>query len=121
SPAAAAAALRPWGAPGPAFPVRLFRPAAADMPGPPTEGGYDPSPTPPPPTRRIVRPSVPRRGLSPATPVVLEPTPPPAGRPKVDEAGGTTVRLHPAVPPPPVSPPAGWWAAATRWLARWRR
>jgi len=97
TPAAAAAALAPWADAGPHFPARLFHAAAGDdRPGPATAIGADPSPTPPPPTRRIVRPAAPR------------PVCPPAPPPVADEAGATTLR---------VAPRPGWWV---RWLGRGR-
>lgn len=105
TPAAAAAALAPWADVGPNFPARLFRATAgADPPGPPTEGGADPSVTPPPPTRRIVRPTPPRPVLPPAD------APPPVA----DEGGSSTLRLAPQSLP-------GWWVNAARWLGKWRR
>jgi serine/threonine protein kinase len=97
---AAAEALRPWAELGPHFPSRLFHPSpGGDRQGSPTEHGLDPSPTPPPPTRRIIRPL-------PLLPVVA--SEPSAPTPPSDAAGGPTVRLF---PPAPAVEARGWWAA----------
>ncbi|QDU19266.1 serine/threonine-protein kinase [Urbifossiella limnaea] len=100
TPAAAAAALAPWADPGPRFPARLFRPppTAGDGAGPPTESGAEPSITPPPPTRRIVRP----RPLAETTPA-----------PAVDETGDSTLEVR-----VPRQADPSWWA---RWLETWPR
>jgi serine/threonine-protein kinase len=121
TPGEAAAALALWADPGPDFPGRLFlpgQPAGGEPTGEPTISGGDPSPTPLPPTRRILRSQTERRpptaGVSDNTPPPALPTPvvaetasptrfPPTPDPAVgiDESGSPTVVLRsgPARPP----------------------
>ncbi|HEY3789780.1 MAG TPA: serine/threonine-protein kinase, partial [Urbifossiella sp.] len=67
TPQDSARALKPWAARGPEFPERFFRPwrSPTDAPGPPTSSGNDPSPTPLPPTRVILRAQTERRIMPP--------------------------------------------------------
>ena len=118
TPREAAEALRPFVAATAEFPLRLFKPwrSAADVPGQPTSTGDDPSPTPLPPTRRILRSSTERRTAPPESmpdttpipaaklkiaPVHPEPLPDFLQETNLHETGSPTVTITAPVPPKP--------------------
>ncbi|MFO0804240.1 MAG: serine/threonine-protein kinase [Gemmataceae bacterium] len=112
TPREAADALREFAAVPADYPQRLFRNwrSNADVPGQPTATGNDPTPTPLPPTRRILRSSTERRVAPPesmpdTTPLPASPPPVPDPLPlamqetDLHESGSPTVTITAPVPP----------------------
>jgi len=116
TPREAAEALRQFASVPAEYPQRLFRPWRnhPDVPGQPTTTGNDPTPTPLPPTRRILRSSTERRIPSPETlldttpmpaspllPLLPEPLPFSMQETDLHETGSPTVTITAPVPPKP--------------------
>jgi len=121
TPTAAALALKPWASHDATFPERFFRPwqsAATDSLEQSAAAGGDPSPTPLPPTRRILRSQTERQATPDTTPMSVASSEPTdvfdlleSAQPMQDsglmveahrlETGSPTVSLTVAAPPKP--------------------
>ena len=103
TPAEAAEALKPWASPGEDFPERYFRPWNSPVVADESNvSGNEPSPTPLPPTRRILRSQTERIIALPDTLPKTTPMPPIAALadsdPDLDESGSPTENIVGALP-----------------------